>query len=321
MQRASHRSRVDATMVLNRRRVLGTVAVTLAAVTGLVGCGSDTQVDYETAGGSGDSLLVYVGAGDDREIVEYAVENLLPASAKVELVDASEDSNEKVAAGDGDLSFYQHIPAFEADLGTHAYDNLSIVSKVNVVPYGLYSSKWTDVKDTESWVNVGLVADEVTARSLPHGSQVVLPATPTGFARGLHLLQSAGLVKLDRPFGGTSAVDLTITQANVLDSLRHLTLLGLGYDDYLQSLYDNYDAVVLKPDDAASIGLTPADDALAIEPGPGNPYAHVLVAPSRLAGDQRVLELARALESPELAQFLETKFRGANIPVAAAESN
>ncbi|MFE5705965.1 MetQ/NlpA family ABC transporter substrate-binding protein [Rhodococcus koreensis] len=320
MQRASHHSRVNATVVLNRRNVLATVAFTLAAVTGLVGCGSDTQVDYETAGGSGDSLVVYVGAGDDREILEYAVENLLPASAKIELVDALEDSNGKVAAGDGDLSFYQHIPAFEADLGTHSYDNLSIVSKVNVVPYGLYSSKWKDVKDTESWVNVGLVADEVTGQSLPHGSQVVLPATSTGFARGLYLLQSAGLVKLDRPFGGTSAVDLTITQANVLDSLRHLTLLGLGYDDYLQSLYENYDAVVLNPDDAASIGLTPAEDALAIEPGPGNPYAHVLVAPSRLAGDQRVLELARALESPELAQFLETKFRGANIPVAAAES-
>lgn len=27
-----------------------------------------------------------------------------------------------------------------------------------------------------------------------------------------------------------------------------------------------------------SLGLVPADDALAIEPGPGNPYAHVLVA-------------------------------------------
>ncbi|MEN0138341.1 MAG: MetQ/NlpA family ABC transporter substrate-binding protein, partial [Rhodococcus sp. (in: high G+C Gram-positive bacteria)] len=255
MQRAHHRSLVNGTVVLDRRSVLAAVAFAVATVTGVVGCGSDTQVDYQSAGDAEDVLVVYVGTGDDREILEYAVENLLPASTKVELVDASEDSNGKVVAGDGDLAFYQHIPAFEADLRKHSYDNLSIVSKVNVVPYGLYSSRWKDVKDTEGWVNVGLVADQVSGESLPHGSQVVLPATPTGFARGLYLLQSAGLVKLDRPFGGTSAVDLTITQANVLDSLRHLTLLGLGYGDYLQSLYENYYAVVLNPDHAASIGL------------------------------------------------------------------
>ncbi|MDV6286815.1 MetQ/NlpA family ABC transporter substrate-binding protein [Rhodococcus jostii] len=320
MQRAHHRSLVNGTLVPNRRRVLAAVAVTLATVTGLVGCGSDTQVNYEPAGNDEGTLVVYVGAGDDREILEYAVENLLPDSVRVELVDAFEDSNARVAAGDGDLSYFQHIPAFEADVQQHSYDNLSIVSKVNAVPYGLYSSKWKDLKDTESWVNVGLVEDQVTGGSLPHGSQVVLPATATGFARGLYLLQSAGLVKLDRPFGGTSAVDLTITQANVLDSLRHLSLLGLSYDDYLESLYESYDAVVLNPDDAASIGLEPAKDALAIEPGPANPYAHVLVAPSRLAGDQRVLELAHVLESPQLAQFLETKYRGANIPVTTAES-
>ncbi|MGW4582540.1 MetQ/NlpA family ABC transporter substrate-binding protein [Rhodococcus sp. YH1] len=288
-------------------------------MTGLIGCGPDTQVTYESAATDKDALVVYVGAGDHREILEYTVENLLPDSVEVELVDASENSNAKVVAGDGDLSYFQHIPAFEAELREKSYDSLSIVSKVNVVPYALYSSKWTDVRDTEDWVNVGLVEDQVTGDSLPHGSRVVLPATPTGFARGLYLLQSAGLVTLDRPFGGTSAVDLTITQANVLDSLRHLSLLGLSYDDYLQSLYENYDAVVLNPRDAASIGLEPAKDALAIEPGSENPYAHVLVAPSRLAGDRRVLELAHALESPELAQFLEAKYRGANIPVTAAE--
>ncbi|MET8652366.1 MetQ/NlpA family ABC transporter substrate-binding protein [Nocardia aurea] len=306
--------------IRGRRGFLAAAAFTLVMATGVLGCGSETTtVAYDSAA-DGDALVVYVGAGDDREILEYAVENILPDSVKVKLVDASEDSNSKVAAGDGDLSYYQHIPAFEADKEKNSFDNLSVVSKVNVVPYALYSSKWKDVASTEDWVNVGLVADQVTGKSLPHGSQVVLPATPTGFARGLYLLQSSGLVKLDRPFGGTSAADLTITQANVLDSLRHLTLLGLDYGEYLESIYRNYDAVVLSPKHAASIGLDPAEDALAIEPGRDNPYTHVLVAPSRLAGDQRVLELTHALETPELAQFLETKYHGANIPATAGTS-
>ncbi|MFF2084089.1 MetQ/NlpA family ABC transporter substrate-binding protein [Nocardia sp. NPDC058176] len=297
------------------RRVAG--ALTVALALGLLGCGSPVRVEHESVDGE---LVVYVGAGEDREILTYAAEHLLPDSVRVRLVEATEDANGKVAAGEGDLSYYQHIPAFEADVEQHSYTDLSIVSTVNVVPYGLYSSKWRDVADTESWVNVGLVADEVSGASLPHGSRVVLPATPTGFARGLYLLQSAGLARLDRPFGGTEAVDLTITEANVLDSLRHLSLVALGYDEYLDAIYRNYDAVVLSPKQAASIGLEPAQ-ALAVEPGPANPYAHVLVAPSRLAGDPRVLALTHALESPELARFLTTTYRGANIPVTAATTN
>ncbi|MCX4098546.1 MetQ/NlpA family ABC transporter substrate-binding protein [Nocardia sp. alder85J] len=268
----------------------------------------------------GGALVVYVDAGDDRTILEYAVQHLLPATVQVRLVTAGADSNAKLAAGQGDLAYFQHIPAFEADRQQHSYNDLSIVSKVNAVPYGLYSSKWRDLKDNSSWVHVGLVQDQISGTGLPHGSQVVLPATPTGFARGLYLLQSAGVVRLDRPFGGTTAGDLTIGQGNVLDSARHLSLLALNLDQDLRSIYDSYDAVVLSPEQAASIGLQPAKDALALEPGPANPYAHVLVAPARLAGDARVLELTHALESPQLAQFVRTTFHGADIPVTAADA-
>ena len=284
----------------------------------LVACGSDVRIDDGSAGT--DTLTVYVGVGDDREILQYAADTLLP-DLRLELIDADEHSNSKVAAGEGDLSYYQHIPAFEADQQENGLDALSIVSKVNVVPYGLYSSKWKDLADTADWLNVDLVEDQVTGSSLPHGSKVVLPNTATGFARGLYLLQSAGLTQLDRPFGGTTVQDLTVTEANVVDSLRHLSLLPLEYGEFVDGLYDNYDAVVLTPKQAESIGLDPATDALAVEPGPENPYAHVVVAPSRLAGDERVLELTHALESPETAQFLESKYHGANIPVTAAHTN
>jgi D-methionine transport system substrate-binding protein len=61
----------------------------------------------------------------------------------------------------------------------------------------------------------------------------------------------------------------------------------------------------------------PAEDALAIEPGPGNPYARVLVAPARLAGDPRISALAHALESPQVAQYLIDTYRGKFISVHA----
>ena len=298
------------------RGILVTLIAMLLTVVA-AGCGSETAVEYGSSDG-GDNLVVYAGKGADRDILEYAVKNLLGKQIRVTIKDAGDDANAKVAGGDGDLVFYQHAPAFEADTADRGITDLSIVSRVNVVPYALYSHTWTDLHDTESWVNTGLVADSVTDTSLPHGARVALPSTATGFARGLYLLQSAGLVSLDRPFGGTSAQDVTITKANVLDSARHLDVIGLSLDDFLKSTYESYDAVALNPDQASSLGLVPADDALAIEPGPDNPYAHVVVAPTRLAGDPRVLELTHALEDPRLAGYLSRTYRGANITVAAA---
>jgi ABC-type metal ion transport system substrate-binding protein len=55
----------------------------------------------------------------------------------------------------------------------------------------------------------------------------------------------------------------------------------------------------------AGVGLEKLD-----RPIGGNTYARVLVAPSRLAGDPRVSALAHALESPEVAKYLVTKYQG-----------
>lgn len=299
---------------VDRRRIL----LGLAGLAALAGCGSGTEVRYEPVErADDDTLLVLVGPGDYREVLRYTVDHLLPPGAKVQLADAPADADARVQDGGADLAFHRQAPAFEADRA--AYPSLGVVSRVNVVPYALYSSRWTDVADTRSWVNMGVVADEVEGRSLPHGSRVVLPAPTESFARGLYLLQSAGLVLLDRPFGGSSPVDLAITEANVVDSLRHLSLLGLSSDIRLPEVYRDFDALALTPQQAATLGLDPATDALAVEPGAHNPHAQVLVAPSRLAGDPRVLELVHALESPELARYLETTRPGVSIPVAAAE--
>ncbi|MBB2946912.1 D-methionine transport system substrate-binding protein [Actinoplanes lutulentus] len=283
------------------------IAVLAASVIGLAACGSTAEVSYNRPDEG--TLLIYTGAGAFRDVLRYTVDNLLPPTTKVQLVDAPADANERIEAGDADLAFYQQAPAFEQ--GKASYPSLSVVSKVSVEPYALYSAKWTDLKETPSWVNMGVVEDEVTGQSLPHGSKIVLPGSTENFARGLYLLQSAHLVELDRPFGGVTPVDLSITEANVKDSLRHLSLLGLHSDERLTEIYPQYDALVLSPRQAAILGLDPKKDALAVEPGPKNPWATVLVAPSRLAGDPRLLELTHALESPSVATFLTS---GPNLP-------
>lgn len=291
-------------MRLSRR--LFAVAVLAAA---LAGCSNDVPVSY-SENAAGEVLRVQAGGEGYRDVLEFVSRAKLAGEVKLELVDAADDANTQVAEGKADLAFYQTQPAFLGNQQADKLDTLSIVSKVDVAPYALYSSKWKDLASTDDWVNSNLVADKITGTSLPHGAEVAVPASKAGFARSLYLLQSVDLVKLDRPFGGLTIADLSVSEANVIESQRHLAIRGLDFSEYAEDVYHNYDAVVLDPTTATSIGLVPAKDALAIEPGPGNPYARVLVAPSRLAGDPRVSALAHALESKEVAQYLQTAYHG-----------
>lgn len=286
------------------------IIATLLLVVAATACSNEVPVTYSEGAGSAGVLRIQVGGEGYRDVLEFVAEQKLAPGVTLELTDAAADANLQVVDQKADLAFFQTQPAFLGNQEANGLDTLSVVSKVDVAPYALYSSKWKDVAPTEDWVNAGLVEDKVTGHSLPHGAIVAVPQTAAGFARALYLLQTVDLTKLDRPFGGVTVADLSIGQANVLESQRHLDIRGLDFDEYAEDIYQNYDAVVLDPTTATAIGLVPARDALAIEPGPGNPYARVLVAPSRLAGDPRVSELAHALESKEVADYLATTYQG-----------
>lgn len=286
-------------------------AFPLVMALAIASCSSEVPVTYsEDTSAGGGALRVQVGGEGYRDVLEFVTQQNLAPGVTLELVDAAADGNRQVADDKADLAFYQTQPAFLGNQEANDLDTVSVVSKVDVAPYALYSSKWKDLAPTEDWVNSGLVDDKITGQSLPHGATVAVPQTQAGFARGLYLLQTVDLVKLDRPFGGVTVADLSVSDANVLESQRHLNIRGLDYNEYAKDIYQNYDAVVFDPTTATSIGLVPGKDALAIEPGPGNPYARVLVAPARLAGDPRISELAHALESTEVADYLATTYEG-----------
>ncbi|ASR01711.1 MetQ/NlpA family ABC transporter substrate-binding protein [Gordonia rubripertincta] len=295
--------------------------VTSALVSALVlvaGCSAGTTVRYEETGTAGDALTVLAGGEGYRDVLHYVVDHDLAPGVRLTIADAGDDANSQVADGRADLAFFQIRPAFNGEVGGELDERraaeLSVASAVDVAPYALYSSKWQDVAPTQSWLDAGIVDDRITGRSLPHGATVGVPGTPAGLARSLYLLQSANLVRLDRPFGGTQAGDLSITEANVVESQRHLTLRQID-TDFGADAHRNLDAVILDPRSAAAAGLVPARDALAIEPGPHNPYARVLVAPARLAGDPRISALARALEGQQVADYLAKRYSGAIISV------
>ena len=65
---------------------------------------------------------------------------------------------------------------------------------------------------------------------------------------------------------------------------------------------------------ALEAGLTPSKDALALEQAENNPNQNILVTLPEERNDPRVKKLAQLLTSPEVKQFIDSKYRGAVLP-------
>ncbi|GGL03288.1 lipoprotein [Nocardia jinanensis] len=261
------------------------------AFLGVPACAPEVRVD--TSGHVGDGVLtVLVGDGPHRQILEYAAERT-GSRLSIRIESAGADANRRVAHGTADAAYFQHIPAFEGRTAQDGITDLAILARVHVVPYGLYSRTYTSLDQ------------------IPHFGSVLVPSGQAPLARSLYLLQHARLLTLNKEFGGTSLADLTVTDANVMDSQRHLTITQADPEQFPEVI-GAVDAVIMNPVTAQENGFAPATPLLR-EPAPRNPYTNVLVGRAGNAADPRLVTLARQLESPEVADYIDAEFAGSVI--------
>ena len=166
------------------RRIAATVLAVTSLVGGLTACGNSSSAD------SGTTVKVGV-VGDSNEVWDQVViPNLKKEGINVELVKFSDyiQPNEALAKGDIDLNAYQGYILMDDFNKTH--DNaLAAVGETVLNPISLYSDKAKKVED------------------IPEGSEVTIANDSVNAARGLLLLQSAGLIKLDYKEGANPTPD------------------------------------------------------------------------------------------------------------------
>ncbi len=206
------------------------------------------------------------------------------------------NSNELLAHGDVDANYFQHVPYLhsqEQALGV----KFAVAATVHIEPLGIYSSKYKSFKD------------------VPDNAKVAVPNNVTNLSRALYLLRDQGLITL-KPGFNDPAKDQA-TPKDIADNPKHLKILEIESPQIPRSL-DDVDLAVINGNYALEAGLSPAKDALGLEKAQGNPYANILVTTEKLASDPRIKQLAKDLESPEVAKFIADKYNGSVIPVAAA---
>lgn len=193
--------------------------------------------------------------------------------------------NKVVEEGEADANFFQHIPYMEE---TNAKSNYHLVkvTGVHIEPLGGYSKKVKKIHE------------------LPAGSTIAVPNDPSNLTRALLLLDKHQVIKLDNREGEKSEKNVTDLKGHKLKPVEAALL---------PRILDQVELAVINTNYALQAKLDPTKDNLIIE-DKSSPYVNILATKQGREKEASIQKLAKALNSPEVKQFIESKYKGAVIP-------
>lgn len=222
--------------MLRSRTILTSAVVPFLALT--VACGS-SDGDAETVrigvvGASDPEWATFTQAAGDEGI-------------NVEIVDFAEytQPNPTLKEGELDLNQFQHL-VYLARYNVSSGSDLVPVGSTAIYPLGLYSTQYGSVED------------------IPDGSTVAVPNDESNLARGLLVLQSAGLVTLkdggsafstiDDVIADESRVSVTTLEASLTPTSLPDVAAAIINNDFVQDAGLSFDDAIAQddPSDPAS---------------------------------------------------------------------
>jgi len=236
------------------RKITTLLAAAVVGLSALAGCSSSTTPETEITlppeavagftvpgdndkGGKNNPVIVgVVGASNE----QFQVLSQAAAEEGIHIVfqDFTDyaQPNPALTGKELDLNQFQHI-VYLAEYNHAEKQNLVPIGSTAIYPLGLYSKKYTSLND------------------IPQGATIALPDDRTNQARGLQVLQSVGLIKLNSGtptlFGEVSDVDQAASKVKVL---------AIAADQTARSLDDpSIAGAIINNDYIADTGLKPQE--------------------------------------------------------------
>ncbi len=250
------------------RLIAPLAAVGMLALAGCAG-GGGAGDGAEPALGSADNpvQLGVVGASDPYwAVYEEAVE---AEGISLDVVDFTEytQPNPALAEGELDINQFQHV-LYLADYNVSSGEDLQPIGATAIYPLSLFSDKYDSVEE------------------IPDGETVVVPNDTVNQARGLLVLQEAGLITLKdggSPF--SSPADIVEEESRVTVEAVDAAITATSLPDVAAAIVNNdfVDSAGLKPEDA--IASDDPSDPSAL------PYVNIFVTRAEDADDEVLNQL------------------------------
>ena len=291
-----------------------TVAIATAAVLALTtaGCASSTTpTDQITLppdvvqgftvpaasdkGGSSNPVKIGVVGASNQQFIVLANE----AKAEGIYLDFQDftdytQPNPALAANELDLNQFQHI-VYLAKYNNDQKQNLVPIGSTAIYPLGLYSRQYTAVSQ------------------IPAGATVAVPDDQTNQARGLAVLQSAGLITL-KP--GTPSLFSEVSDVDT--SASKVKVTAISADQTARSLDDpNIAAAIINNDYISDTGLSAKDAIAQDDPSSDGaaPYINIWVSRDEDKDLPLFAEIVRLAHSEDWNQALLTNSDGTGVLV------
>ena len=249
------------------------------------GCGSNNNASKS------DPNTIVIGATPvpHAEILEQVKPILAKEGITLEIKEFNDYNTPNAALHEGeiDANFFQHQPY----LGEwNAGNNAKLVSAggVHIEPMGIYSHTIKNIAD------------------VPNGAKIGIPNDPSNGGRALLLLQKQGLIQMKE--GGS----VKSTIADIVGNPKNIQIVELEAPQLPRSL-DDVTAAVINTNFAMKADLNPTKDAIAIE-GSDSPYVNIVVVRPGDEKSEKIQKLMKALNSPEIKQFIQEHYKGAILP-------
>ena len=231
-------------------------------------------------------LVIGGTAGSNIDQLQSGIVPLLKAKGyKVKLVEFNDYVQPNLALADGslDANFFQHEVYFNQFKGDRKLD-LVALTHGPIAPRGVYSNQRKSLAD------------------LKEGDRVALPNDPSNLARGILLLQQAGLVKLKEGVN-----PLRVSELDLAANPKKIKLVPLDAAHLPRALEDTQFAII-NGNFAISSGLK-LSDAVLLEKTPDQ-YLNVVAVKTKDQGAQWAKDLEQAFRSQEFKQVVDKQFAG-----------
>jgi D-methionine transport system substrate-binding protein len=272
------------------KKVLVLLLSLMILALGVSGCGNGQQSDAEQPGKTETTKLV-VGATavPHAEILKVAKPLLEKENIELEIKVFTDYVQLNPALKDGqiDANFFQHIPYLD-DYNQNNNADLVWTVKVHNEPMGVYSNKVAKLDE------------------LQDGAKVGIPNDATNGGRALMVLESAGLITL------AEGVGVNATPHDIVDNPKNLDVMMMDAAMLPRTL-EVADICVINSNYALEADLNPVEDSIFMEPS-DSPFANVLVVQAQDKDNEAISKLGQALQSPEVKEFLESKYQGSCVP-------
>lgn len=273
---------------MKRRSLWGGVALSVVLTLVLAGCGSNA---------SGDGQKIVIGSqSSDVQIWKHIAESQAAKDANLNIevkeINGGVPMNNATKEGEVDVNAFQSW-AYLVSYNQESKADLVAVATTYLEPMGIYSGK---VKSIEE---------------VPDGALVALADNPANTARGLRLLQAAGLIKLKDDFNsGTGTVN------DIVDNPKNLDFKLID-DTTGPRVIQDVDLVLIGNTIALEGGLNVLKDSLfheEISQDTKNSI-NVLVTTSDKQNDPGILKLGELYHTEDTQKYIEEEFGGTKVPV------